>query len=123
MVITQDTHDTEYPIRGYEPGRIRVNDQTYEHSLIVSQRQLITDWPPQSLTQFQPEHWHTVIALKPEIVLFGVGSAFKMPHPSLLAPLYEHRIAVESMDTGAACRTYMALLSEGRRVLAALLIR
>jgi uncharacterized protein len=32
------------------------------------------------------------------------------------------RIGVETMDTTAACRTYNILASEGRRVVAALLI-
>ena len=41
--------------------------------------------------------------------------------PALRAALKAHGIAVEAMDTGAACRTYNLLLAEDRRVAAALL--
>jgi uncharacterized protein len=40
----------------------------------------------------------------------------------LLAPLVEAGIGWEVMDTGAACRTYNILMSEGRNVAAALLM-
>ncbi|HNR84724.1 MTH938/NDUFAF3 family protein, partial [Ottowia sp.] len=36
--------------------------------------------------------------------------------------LIEAGIGVETMDTGAACRTYNILAGEGRRVVAALLV-
>jgi uncharacterized protein len=35
--------------------------------------------------------------------------------------LKDHGIAVEAMDTGAACRTFNVLLTEDRRVAAALI--
>ena len=35
--------------------------------------------------------------------------------------LFEARVGFEAMDTRAACRTYNILMSEGRRVLAAML--
>jgi uncharacterized protein len=41
--------------------------------------------------------------------------------PALRAALKEAGIAVEPMDTGAACRTYTVLVAEDRRVAAALL--
>ncbi|VAW74722.1 FIG020313: hypothetical protein [hydrothermal vent metagenome] len=44
------------------------------------------------------------------------------PSPALTAPLLEAGIGVEVMDTAAACRTFNVLLSEGRPVVAALLL-
>jgi uncharacterized protein len=41
--------------------------------------------------------------------------------PALRAALRGAGIAVEPMDTGAACRTFNVLLAEGRRVAAALI--
>ena len=49
------------------------------------------------------------------------GGRIRFTHPSLLKPLIERRIGVETMDTAAACRTYNVLLAEGRSVDAALL--
>ncbi len=122
MNITKDTNDALFQIRAYRPGFITVNDQVYQRSLIITARQLIDDWSPQSLMEITPEDWSPLLELNPEIILFGTGQRFKMPHPSLLAPVYSRKIGVESMDTGAACRTYTALVAEGRIVAAALLI-
>ena len=52
----------------------------------------------------------------------GCGKRLQFPPASLMAPLIAQGIGLESMDTAAACRTYNILASEGRKVLAALLI-
>jgi uncharacterized protein len=122
MILSKDNSDAIFQIRSYKSGSVTINDQIFQRSIIVTANEIVSDWEPQSFQEFKPEYWDPVIALKPEIILFGTGSHFKMPHPSLLAPVYIHKIAIESMDSGAACRTYMALVSEGRKVAAALII-
>ena len=122
MILTQDTSGASFQIRAYQPGSITVNDQAYQQSLIIAAEQLIADWKPQSLAELTAADWAAVLTLKPGIIILGTGKRFQLPHPSLLAPVYEQKIGIESMDTGAACRTYTALASEGRRVVAALLI-
>jgi uncharacterized protein len=122
MILTEDTSSSEYQIRAYKPGAITVNDKTYTKSLIISAHDLILDWPPQSLAELHAEDLNKILALKPEIVILGTGKRFTLPPQAQLAPLYQARLGVECMDTGAACRTYTALMSEGRRVIAALLI-
>lgn len=122
MILTQDNNNSKFQIRSYTPGAITVNNNVYQHSLIISTTQLVTDWAPQSFQELSLDHWIPVLALNPELVLLGTGQHFKMPAHSLLAPLYLKKISVESMDTGAACRTFMALTAEGRKVVAALLI-
>jgi hypothetical protein len=62
-------------------------------------------------------------ALPPhELVIFGSGSRIRFAAPAVLRPLIERGIGIETMDTAAACRTYNVLASEGRAVVAALLI-
>jgi uncharacterized protein len=56
-----------------------------------------------------------------EILLLGVGRSMQAPAAALRATLRAVRIAVEPMDTGAACRTYNVLIAEDRRVAAALI--
>ncbi len=41
--------------------------------------------------------------------------------PALRTGLRQMGVVIDAMDTGAACRTYDVLLTEGRRVAAALL--
>jgi uncharacterized protein len=60
-----------------------------------------------------------VADLKPELVIFGSGARIRFPAAALLRPLIERGIGVETMDTGAACRTYNVLAGEGRSVVLA----
>ena len=57
-----------------------------------------------------------------ELVLLGTGRQLKRAPPAWLAPFARQGVGLESMDTAAACRTYNILASEGRRVLAALIL-
>jgi uncharacterized protein len=56
-----------------------------------------------------------------QILLLGLGRCIEPPATPLRAALRRAGIAVEAMDTGAACRTYNVLLAEDRRVAAALI--
>jgi uncharacterized protein len=55
------------------------------------------------------------------ILLLGLGRAVWRVPGALRTTLREAGIAVEPMDTGAACRTYNVLVAEERRVAAALI--
>lgn len=57
-----------------------------------------------------------------EFIVLGMGKELKPIAPALRQALRAQGIAVDSMDTGAACRTYAIMHSEGRRVGAALLL-
>lgn len=56
-----------------------------------------------------------------ELLLLGFGRRLSPVGAELRRALKAHGIAVEPMDTGAACRTYNMLVAEDRRVAAALL--
>ncbi len=56
-----------------------------------------------------------------QILLLGLGRRTGMIAGGLREALRRAGIALEPMDTGAACRTYGVLLAEDRRVAAALL--
>ncbi len=56
-----------------------------------------------------------------EILLIGCGIRATLIKADILADIKSAGIAFESMDTGAACRTFNVLMSEDRRVAAALI--
>ncbi|MGA7261370.1 MAG: Mth938-like domain-containing protein [Stellaceae bacterium] len=56
-----------------------------------------------------------------EILLLGLGRSTSAVPAALRTALRAARIALEAMDTGAACRTYNVLVAEDRRVAAALI--
>jgi uncharacterized protein len=55
------------------------------------------------------------------ILLVGCGTRFEPAPAQLAAAMRGHGIALEWMDTGAACRTFNVLLAEERAVAAALI--
>ena len=122
MLLTEDSGIGDYHINAYGPDSVTVNKVTYTSSLLVSPYRLVPEWGPRSLDQLGGEHIKLILALGPEIVILGTGQNFKWSSKTQLAQFHQRRIGVECMDTGAACRTYIALMSEGRKVVAALLI-
>ena len=56
-----------------------------------------------------------------ELLLLGCGPRMQLVSQALRAPLRAAGIVIEPMDTGAAARTFNLLLSEDRRVAAALI--
>jgi uncharacterized protein len=121
--LTLDDNQAAYQIRAYKPGFIKVNDVTYTQSLIVSPTQLITDWNPQAMAELSKDDLQKIIPLKPAILLIGTGESLCFPPVELYGELINQGIGVEIMDTSAACRTYNALTSENRNVVAALIIK
>jgi uncharacterized protein len=96
--------------------------ETLRSSLIIMPELLLPDWPPQTWESLDAAHFDLMARYQPELVLFGSGARLRHPAPRLYAGLIRHGIGVEVMDTGSACRTYNFLMTDRRRVLAALLM-
>lgn len=117
-----DNNQSSYQIRAFKPGMIQVNDKTITSSIIITPNELIENWQPQTLQEFNAQSLDPVIALKPDILLIGTGSKLVFPPLETYGHLINLGIGVEIMDTSAACRTFNALSAENRRVAAALII-
>ena len=116
--------DTQYgpTITAYGPGWVAVNGEQHHGSILVSSQGECRPWGASEFDGLQASHFEELASLEPELVLFGSGSRIQFPRPLWLTSLYGKRIGVETMDTQAACRTYNFLASEGRKVVAALLV-
>jgi uncharacterized protein len=123
MKLTKENagHATKV-IRAYAPGRINVSDVMLTKSFIVAADQLIEDWPPQRFEELSVDHLKAALALDPEILIIGTGREQHFLSGKMMAALGKGGIGVEVMDTSAACRTYNVLLSEDRKVVAAILM-
>jgi uncharacterized protein len=109
-------------ITRHEPSSIWVGPVSFGRSLLVPWQGEVQAWAPERIEQLQAAHFEQVLALRPELVIFGSGRRHRFIAPALVRCLIEQRIGVEMMDTAAACRTYNILAGEGRAVLAALLL-
>ena len=109
-------------ISRHEPGRVWVQSQCHEASLVVPWRGPVQRWPVDRFADLSAAHFEQLLALDPELVVFGSGQRLRFVAPALTRALIERRIGIETMDDAAACRTYNVLASEGRSVVAALLI-
>lgn len=122
MKIQPDRLEGVNAIHRHETGRVWVNAQPHEGSVLVPWQGQVRVWPVTQLQQLAPTHFEQVLELSPELVVFGSGAHLRFVSPALWRSLANRGIGMETMDTAAACRTYNVLASEGRRVVAALLI-
>jgi uncharacterized protein len=123
MKLTDDRSEGINLVRSYAEGHLRIGETTLERSCLIKADLLISDWRPQTMGELRVEDLDAVFALEPEIVVIGSGTRQRFPDPALLAAVLSRGIGCEVMDTGAACRTYNVLASEGRKVVAALMVK
>lgn len=111
-----------HAITGYGPGWIGVAGQRLSHALVLREGGDMQPWDCAGFEHLSAAHFAPLAEGRPELVLFGSGTALRFPKPAWVRPLIEAGIGIETMDTGAACRTWNILAGEGRRVTAALLL-
>ena len=109
-------------ISRHETNRVWVNGRPHGHSLLVPWRGEVQPWGVDRFEQLDEAAFERILALRPELVVFGSGERLRFVTPARYRALIEARIGLETMDLAAACRTYNVLAAEGRAVLAALLI-
>lgn len=111
-------------IGGYGSGGITIAGAVHEGALLV-QGMTVSRLGWHSAKDITEAALVSVVApleACPEILLIGTGKGHEFVPPSIRQFLKrEYGIAMDSMDTGAACRTYNILASEGRSVAAILL--
>ena len=121
MELNQESSDGKYHIKAYEPGKITINDTEYTHSVIITQDSLISPWEVDNINNLNSIELARLIDFEPDVLLIGTGQKQQFLPPELQQVLFNAKIGFEIMDTAAACRTFMLLLSESRHVVAALL--
>jgi uncharacterized protein len=110
---------TENIITAYGDGGFRVSGIRHEGSLIVLPDRIIP-WRAASLDDLERETFD-VLAGTFEVLLIGCGAHMLISAKTAREALSGLALSVDVMDTGAACRTYNVLVTEGRPVAAALI--
>jgi len=113
-------------ITAYSEAYIEINKQRFGHSLIVMPELCLHDWDVKHSTEIGLSQVTKLIELhrshKIEVLLLGTGEKQHFLTGAPYFALAEKGIAIECMSTAAACRTYNILMSEGRQVMAVLIV-
>jgi len=103
------------PIGFYGKGGFRTGGRQHRGSLLILPQGTFP-WPVVSAAELTPESLSQVLAAGPSqgFLLLGTGAAQIFPDRTLRDAFASAGLALEAMDTPAACRTYNVLLGEGR---------
>lgn len=110
-------------IQRYGDGRFRITNEHYDGNVIVFPHKVVP-WEVDSAGAMTAESLQAVVAeaARVDILLVGCGRFMAAIPPAVRRHLKEEAgVTMDPMDTGAACRTYNVLLSEERKVAAALI--
>lgn len=109
-------------IHGYGDRGFTISGIRHEGSVLVLPKQTLA-WPVTAMADVTVESLAPLLAVEPRpaVLLLGCGKGMSLLPREVKAALRAAGIVVEPMDTGAACRTYNVLLTEGRDVAAALI--
>jgi uncharacterized protein len=111
-------------IESYGDGRFRVTGAVHQGSILVFPDRTLA-WPITESAALTEESLAGVAAAGDagaiDLLLIGCGARMSLIPAKLRAGLRAHGVVIESMDTGAAARTYNVLAAEGRKVAAALI--
>src|SRR5262245_43470288 len=119
MQLTRDSTAVNF-IRAWEPGRVRIAERWIAGNVIVGPDRIVEAWTTVEPHVLTIEHLEPALALEPTILVLGTGTERPLPDVGLMADVAARSVGLEIMSTPAACRTFNVLLSEQRRVVAAL---
>ncbi|EIC23526.1 Mth938-like domain-containing protein [Thiorhodovibrio frisius] len=109
-------------IEAYDADHFRISGQVFAHAVLLLPPAEVQPWRSGPASTITGADLEPLFNARPQVILIGTGANHCMPPPSLMAAATERGIGIEWMRTGAACRTYNLLASEGRRVATGLLL-
>ena len=110
------------PIDAYGNGGFRFAEMSHRGSILCLPSGIYA-WQPGSPDEIETAALAPVLAERDalDLLMLGTGRRSQLPGAEVRRAFDAAGVALEAMDTGAACRTYNVLLGEGRPVGAALL--
>ena len=122
MKIELDHNIPATRVEAYTRRSLSIAGRVYTGSVIVGDGRVIDNLLPPAVADMQARHLQAALEMAPEIALFGAGPRLCYPPDEITQILFERRIGMEIMDTGAACRSFNFLLGESRRVVGLLFL-
>ena len=109
-------------VESYGEAGFKVSGRRHPGSVLILP-DATQSWPVDDVTNLSLPSLQPIIDAEPaiELLIIGCGARLALVPLTLREVLRTKSVGVETMDTGAACRTYNVLAGEGRRVAAALI--
>jgi uncharacterized protein len=118
--ITLDQSEGALLVRRYDADGVWIGAQHCVRPLLLSHQTLVDDWQAESLATLTTAQLEPIFASRMTLVIIGTRAAQRIAPAEVRRACRDRHIALETMELGAACRTYNVLVQEGREVLAAL---
>ncbi len=109
-------------IDAYDASHFRINGRVFAHAVLLLPDTEVQPWTLITPGTLNCGDLDLMLDTQPQVIVIGTGARALIPAPTLMAAGADRGIGIEWMQTGAACRTYNLLASEGRRVAAGLLL-
>ncbi len=109
-------------VQRYGNGGFRVSGTDFTGSVLV-RPDGTQSWPVNSIEELTIDVFAPVLerAATLDVFLLGCGAHMERLNREIRDALKDGGLVVDTMETGAACRSYNVLVTEGRSVAAALL--
>jgi len=122
MEVQQPTFRSRLPIDAYGDMGFRIGGLRVEGSLLLLSEGM-EPWDITRMDELTVESLGPVLSDESglEFLLLGCGAKMVRPQTNVVEHFQSAGLGIEFMDTGAACRLYNLLISEGRSIAAALI--
>jgi uncharacterized protein len=109
-------------IKSYGDGGFTIRGQRWDGSVLIMPDRVVP-WAATCFDDISLDSLSDIFGYQPlpEFLLIGVGREMRLLAPPLRMDIRAKGLITEPMDTGAACRTWNVLLTEGRQAAAALI--
>ncbi|HWK69706.1 Mth938-like domain-containing protein [Pollutimonas sp. M17] len=143
MQLQSESNPALNTVTAYGPDYIEINEVPYGHAVYFAPEGEIHQWMVETIGDIDTGALRQVAGLEdskpdpmafldgganasrpadaPEVLLVGTGLKQHLLASHVTQPLLRLGVGIEAMSTEAAARTYNILMSEGRRVVVALL--
>ena len=122
MKLTRHAPTGRQIVQRYGNGGFRVSGVDFTGSVIVLPDGTAS-WPLATMEDLTIDAFAPALEVAGflDVFLLGCGVRMQLLSPDLRAALRDRGLAVDTMETGAACRSFNVLITEGRSAAAALL--
>ncbi|MEY2342949.1 Mth938-like domain-containing protein [Acidithiobacillus sp. IBUN Pt1247-S3] len=120
MKLHRQVGGLRHSLQSYDDLGFVIDGQHYSGGILLSHALLQHPWGPARAELLGVADFQPLLANPPEVLLLGTGRTQHLDI-TLLRELRRANLALEVMDSAAACRTYGILLAEDRQVAVALL--